>query len=305
MVASVSIAGAGISCLDQIVRAPQVNWGETGAVSEYFVQGGGLVATAMVACARLGACCELFSPLGDDFTGQEIAKELVSEKVHLRLPLTPGGKSPFSFIHIDEHSGERTIFHRSSVGLATDLKKVDFSVIATCGALLVDDIYPDMALAAAKAARAAGVPVVADLIPNEKNRELLQSVDVLIAPRHYAQQLGLTDNLDAALAAIHRLGPTTAVIPLGTAGWVFSDPTGTGRGAAFPVEVVDTNGAGDTFHGAFAFGLAQGWETARCAEFAAAAAALKCTRLGGRTGLPTLAQAIAFLKARSTQKWEL
>ncbi len=58
-----------------------------------------------------------------------------------------------------------------------------------------------------------------------------------------------------------------------------------------PPGVVDTTGAGDVFHGAFSFGLAQGWDPRRCARFASAVAALKCTRLGGRAGIPTCAQA--------------
>ena len=78
----------------------------------------------------------------------------------------------------------------------------------------------------------------------------------------------------------------------------FSAPSGRGSGKAFEVDVVDTTGAGDTFHGAFAFGVACGWQIAKCAEFASAVAAINCTKPGGRTGLPTLDQTSEFLKAR-------
>ena len=63
------------------------------------------------------------------------------------------------------------------------------------------------------------------------------------------------------------------------------------------VEVVDTTGCGDVFHGAFAFGLARGWDVARNARFASATAALKCRALGGRTGIPTYGEVVAFLQA--------
>jgi len=69
------------------------------------------------------------------------------------------------------------------------------------------------------------------------------------------------------------------------------------------VDVVDTTGAGDTFHGAFAYGVARGWDTERCGEFAAAVAAIKCTMPGGRTGLPTLQKALEFLRSRGRLDW--
>jgi sulfofructose kinase len=148
-----------------------------------------------------------------------------------------------------------------------------------------------------------GVPVVADLIPSETSAELLKMVDVLIAPRHFTSRVGCEDDLDAALDHIHELGPTTAVITLGSDGWVYSAPGERGRGAAFKVDVVDTTGAGDTFHGAFAYGLASHWDTRQCAEFASAVAAISCTAAGGRTGLPTMEQTVALLRTRNTTDW--
>lgn len=294
-----SIAGSGICCVDYIVVAPQVRWGDQSNVSRYLVQGGGLIGTALVACARLGARCELLTLLGDDEIGEQILSELEQEGIPSdHVMKVPGGESPFSFIHVDDKSGERTIFHRSGTGLQLQRNMLRLDDAARWDCLLVDDIYPELSLAAAQAAREHGVPVVADLIPSESSNELLQLVDVLIAPRHYARGIGCGDDLDAALDHIHSLGPTTAVITLGSDGWVFSDRVGRGRGEAFKVEVVDTTGAGDTFHGAFAYGLARRWDTRKCAEFASAVAAIKCTVAGGRTGLPSLGQVEEFLADR-------
>jgi sulfofructose kinase len=295
------IAGAGVCCMDYIVTAPQIVWGDTGHVSDFLIQGGGLVATALVACARLGAECALFSLLGDDSVGQQILEELNSEGVSTEGVLrSAGGESPFSFVHTDVESGERTIFYRPGRGLSRTLLECDLIFISECDALLVDDVYPELALAAATVARAHSIPVVGDMTPGPANEELLRYVDVLIAPRHFARSLGCEDHLDRALDAIHDLGPRTALITLGSDGWVYSDPTGRGRGSAFQVDVVDTTGAGDVFHGAFAYALARGWDTHRCAEFAAAVAALKCTQRGGRTGLPSLSQTVDFLRKRNT-----
>jgi sulfofructose kinase len=298
--AAVRIAGAGVSCQDYVFRAPRTQMGNTGRVTAFQAQGGGLVATALVACARLGAECDLFTLLGDDQVGYEIVAELQHEGVDTSGVLQiHGSDSPVSFIHVDDDTGERTIYHRPGSGLKWD-ESHSLERIAQSQALIVDDNYLDMAVAAAKMARSLGIPVVADLIPDQDNEALLRHVDILIAPRHYAREISCENDLGEALDAIHRLGPTTAVITLGADGWVYSDPTGRGSGSAFEVEVVDTTGAGDAFHGAFTYGVARGWSTPVCAEFASAVAGIKCAMPGGRTGLPTLSQTIEFLKARGS-----
>jgi len=290
------IAGAGICCLDHFVVAPSIPYGSGAHVTDYLAQGGGLVATAIAAAARLGADCGLFSLLGDDPTGDQIISELESEGVSTDgVVRFDGGRSPFSFIHVDDVTGERTIFHRDGAGLDWRPDLSDFSSIARADALLVDHSYPPLAIAAASVAREHGVPVVADVMLH-RSPELMKLVDVLIAPRHLAHMLGLENDLNAALDAIHDMGPGVAVITLGSDGWVYSDPSGKGRGEAFMVDVVDTTGAGDVFHGAFAYGMATGWDTRKSCEFAAAVAAIKCTKRGGRTGIPSLEEAMEFLR---------
>ncbi len=298
------IAGAGVCCLDYIFTAPQIPWGETAQVEENRVQGGGLVGTALVACARLGASCLLFSFLSHDEVGVQIASELAAEGIKLEgVAGIPDGKSPFSFIHVDSRSGERTIFHRAASGLERAALP-DLGRIKDCEVLLIDDYYPELALTAARTARQKGIPVVADLtMMPKKNLDLFREISVLIAPRSFAVQIGYGNDLPGALQAIHWLGPETAMITLGREGYIYSSPEGRGRGRAFRVEVVDTTGAGDAFHGAFAYGQARRWEIRRCAEFAAAVAAIKCTKPGGRTGLPTWPQTIHFLRRNGRLSW--
>jgi sulfofructose kinase len=298
------IAGAGVCCLDYIFSAPQIPWGETAQVEESRVQGGGLVGTALVACARLGASCRLFSFLSHDEVGVRIASELAAEGIKLEgVAGMPDGTSPFSFIHVHSRSGERTIFHRAASGLER-ASLPDLGRIQDCDVLLVDDYYPELALAASRMARQKGIPVVADLtMMPKKNLELFGEINVLIAPRSFAVQIGYADDLPGALQAIHWLGPETAMITLGREGYLYSSAEGRGRGKAFKVEVADTTGAGDAFHGAFAYGLARHWEIRRCSEFAAAVAAIKCTKPGGRTGLPALPQTIHFLRRNGRLDW--
>lgn len=301
---AIIVAGAGICCLDHIVTSPAVKWGDTAMVSDYQAQGGGLDATAMVACARLGASCRFYSLLGDDTVGDQIAAGMLEENVSTDgIVRVNGGCSPFSFIHVDEKTGERTIFHRPGSGLDRGIERLDLSGLLTAQALLVDDVYPSLSISAAKAARANSIPVVADMASGQANAEVLRHVDLLVAPKHFASERGLQDDLPKALDKIHELGPTTAVITLGSEGCIFSDKSGIGRCKPFAVDVVDTTGAGDAFHGAFTYGVARGWDTARCAEFASAVAAIKCTKPGGRSGLPSLPHTIEFLKQNGEMQW--
>jgi sulfofructose kinase len=299
------IGGAGVCCQDYIfVSSWPGGQGGTSWVKEVFFQGGGLVGTAVVTAARLGAPCRLWSMVGDDPPGEEILRELKEEKVDVTGVRTiKGGDSPMSMIHVDETSGERTIFHRRVKGLAWPVEK-DMQLIAKCGALLVDDYYMDLSLQAVRIAQEAGVPTVVDSIPSEKNADLLRQVDVLVAPQDFLRQIGCENDVSAGLKRIHALGPKTAVITLGRRGWVCSGPDGEGRGDAYSVNVVDTTGAGDVYHGAFAFALAQGWATERCCDFAAGVAAIKCTQRGGRTGIPSLKTVLTLLKERSVLNWE-
>ncbi len=299
-----SIAGAGVACLDYIFASRRPSWGGTAEVEDFLVQGGGLVGTALVACARLGARCRLYGFLSGDETGTRIAAELARDGISLDgVVALPDGSSPFSFIHVDTASGDRTIFHRPATGVEKAAVP-DLSGIANSQALLVDDYFPDLALAAAKTARAHGVPVIADaaVTPN-MNDEFIRNVSVLIAPVSVAGNLKNSRELESALEAFREIGPETVVFTLGPEGWVFSGPTGRGRGRAFAVRVRDTTGAGDAFHGAFAYAVARGWEAERCAEFAGAVAAIKCTHPGGRLGLPTLDQTIAFLEKNGRLDW--
>lgn len=293
------IVGAGIACIDHVAVSPQVHWGETSDVEEFATLGGGLTGTALVACARLGARARIASLLARDWTGERIAKGLREEGVETdALRWFETGESPFSFVHVDSASGERTIFHRRAQGLSWN--DAPFSGFEGAAAMVLDGYYPDLARAAVAWAKAHGVPTVADTLPTPENREWLSQVTVLIAPE---EALG-GDSEERALDAIHDFGPGTAVITRGARGWTASDAKGRYRGDAFAVPVIDTLGAGDVFHGAFAFALAREWETPRCAEFASAVAALKCTQRGGRAGIPSLDAALGFLRQHSQNNWE-
>ena len=245
----------------------------------------------------------MLSLLGDDQTGDMIIAGLREEGIDTSgVVRVAGGQSPLSFVHVDRKTGDRTIFHRSGSGLAGGVLP-DLAAIADCDALLIDNYYLELGMAAARTAHANSVPVVADVTTHFKAWRMLRCVDALIAPEKFTANLGLKGDVVGALKAIRALGPGTAILTRGAEGYVYSCPDSEGTGEAFKVDVVDTTGAGDAFHGGFAYGLARGWDTIRSAEFAAAVAAIKCSREGGRAGLPSLPRALEFLRERGSLDW--
>lgn len=108
------IVGLGVACIDYLFKAPDVRPGGQAALSDYAVEGGGLVATALVAAARLGAHTEVRTWVGDDDEGGIVLSGLNREGVDTNgVTVLPGAQTTVSFVHVTEATGERTIYHRS------------------------------------------------------------------------------------------------------------------------------------------------------------------------------------------------
>jgi sulfofructose kinase len=152
--------------------------------------------------------------------------------------------------------------------------------------------------AAFAVAREAGVPTLldADLGGDGFLQEFLCLADYAIFSGPALDGFGAGDDTQR-LARVLALGVKHAGVTRGADGYTWATSGGeTGHQPAFATEIVDTTGAGDAFHGAFAWALAGGHAAADCARIAAAVSALKCRRLGARSGLPTLEELTSFLK---------
>jgi len=297
------VIGIGCSYLDHLFVLPSLDRlsRESCGVLEIRTQGGGQIATAMVAVARLGAMAHLWSRIGDDATGSLIVEGLKKEGVDTsQVQVVPGGTSPTSFIAVDGETGERRIFWSGGANLEeAEAGNLDLSRIAEVGSLLVDSSWADVGLLALDVAQNTGTPSCADFGSiSERTVPLIERLDVLIVPEHCAQEFIGQDDHEAAAKGIQKLGPATVVVTLGPRGCLVRDRDETYHQGAFPVKAVDTTGAGDAFHGAYAYAMARGWNTRHSVIFASAAAALKCRKLGGRTGLPALGEVIDFLRER-------
>jgi sulfofructose kinase len=250
------------------------------------------MATAQAATiVRLGGKARLWASIGDDATGDRIVADLTEAGIDLSaLRRVAGATSGFSSIFVDR-AGERIIVphYDPAIRARPDLVP-DLSDVA---AISADVRWPDAAEIALHAARDVGVPGILDVeaAPEDVLDRLVPIATHLIASEPGA--FALTGEPDPA-KAVEILARSRAEFVAVTAGergvfWPGSHQP------AFEVEAVDTLAAGDVFHGAFAFGLTEGWEIADTIRFASAAAAIKCTRFGGRLGAPRRDEVEAFL----------
>jgi sulfofructose kinase len=266
-------------------------------IKEFATSGGGPVATALVTLARLGARVGYVGSVGDDEAGRDVAQAFDDAGVDIsRLRVDRGARSAVCMVLVQEDTGSRTILCYRGTRREVSLQDEDRPYVASARFLHLDGHHMEAALTASQWMEAAGGTVVLDANkPRERLGELLPHVDVLIANARFPQLYTGVDNPQRAAAALLAAGPRLVVTTLGPDGCYCRWPEGEAHEAGFQVPVVDTTGAGDAFHGAFIFGLLQGWPIPRTACFANAVAALNCAALGGRAGLPTLNQALIFL----------
>ena len=269
-------------------------------MSEFAKQGGGPVATALVALARLGAKTAFVGKVGDDESGNFMKDQLAEEGVDVTQVVTePDTSSPPAFIVVDKDTGSRTIFWSESNITPLKASEIDQEFIASARILHLDGLQMEAGLAAARWAKEAGMTVVLDGDTMRQGiEELVGLTDVLIASQNFATQFTGTGHQEAAINKMRSLGPEIVGITLGADGCMLLWESNLIRKPSYKVDVVDTTGAGDVFHGAFIYGLLQDWPLEKTAEFANAVAAMKCRKLGGRAGIPTLDEAMAFLKQK-------
>jgi len=289
------VVGIGIACLDHLIVVPEGSR-QGGRIANYRMEGGGLTATALVAAARLGAPTRLWTCLGDDDAGQALLHDLIREDIDTRgIRFVRGARSPVSVVHVESPSGERTIYHYRGDAFIKTGALPDFDGLEQAGALLVDSTWHEAALAGALRARDAGVPVIGDFDPR-KDPELAGVLDCLIVGTRVGGELAKGLGIEVALRRLHSFGPALVAITAGEKGcWYLVGDT-PHLCPAFKVDVVDTTGAGDALHGAFAFAIGQGWEIEKAIQLGCAVGALCCTALGGRAALPDLKTALSLLE---------
>lgn len=294
--AATRILCAGVSTLDQIFKVQNFPVpGEKTRSLDYTEISGGNAGNAAIAAARLGGAVLLSSPIGDDRVGDEIRRYLGKENVDCsHFVVLPGAMSSMSAIVVDA-TGERTIVSRRS-GLDDGRLKNADAVTGSVQAVLIDNRFPEFSLEVARAARRNKVPVLLDADnPTRLTEELFKASTHIIFSAHGLRESVHIKEPEAALQKVAAMTDAYVSVTSGSAGAWWLHHGDSGHDKAFKVETVDTLGAGDVYHGAFAIALGEGQGLAAARRFSAAAAALKCLRFGGIAGSPTRAEVEAFL----------
>lgn len=267
-------------------------------------QCGGLTGTALVAAARLGSRCGFAGALADDEMSAFVRETFRREGIDLaHLHPTARRKPIHATIIVDESARTRTIFFERDPSPYEVTDWPPASLIRASRVLFLDHEFSERGIRAARIAREAGIPVVADLERDEASGfdELCALVDHLIVGRAFAERLTGEADPSRSLSALWGRHRATVVVTCGEGGCWFADGANSGsprHQGAFPVDVVDTTGCGDVFHGAYASALARGLGPGDRVRFASAAAAIKATQPGGQLGIPTREEIERFLRGR-------
>ena len=288
---NVDLVGVGLNATDTLI--PVAHYPARGTKVEIrptTVLPGGQTATAVVACQQWGLRTRYVGKVGGDSAAALHAAEFSRLGVEAHLLTAPDCSSQQAFILIDD-SGERTVLWRRDNRLALLPEELQREWVVNARALHLDGHDTAAAAQAAAWARAAGVPVIADLDELYPGVEaLLPNVDYLITSRDIPGKLASTGDLQQSLPAVHkRFGCRLTAATLGTDGVLAWDDAQFHYAPAFCVDTVDTTGAGDLFHAGFIYALLQGWSLQKQIDFACAAAALNCTAVGARGGIAPLA----------------
>jgi sulfofructose kinase len=255
---------------------------------------GGNALNAAIGIVRLGGRASICGPMGDirETSNRYIFDELAHEGIDTRhIVHMPGLVTPISNILIDP-SGERTaVTFRDPELWKVRLPDAD-SLLADCSAVLVESRCAEFCTSLCAEARRRGIPVIVDVDRAMSLREglLTASSHLIFSSEALQATAGLTSDADALLK-IAKLTPSFLAGTRGAQGTLWLDEHGNlQQTPAFPVHTVDTLGAGDVFHGAFALAITEKQELRQALRFASAAAALKCTRFGGAFAAPQRAE---------------
>lgn len=286
----IDVLGIGLNATDTLLLVPEFPaYAGKVAFRREMLSPGGQVATAVVACARLGLRTKYIGTIGDDMRGQIQRESLSGTGVDTSgLIVRANCPNQTAYILIDERTGERTVLWQRADCLRLRPDEIQESEIANARLLHIDGYDVEASVVAASAARKHRVPVSIDVDTVYPGFDaVLRNVDYLVAGSGWpAKWTGEKDPFVALAQLQKEYSFTVAAMTLGDHGslalfegrWFYS--------AAFQVTCADTTGAGDAFHGAFCCAVVEGMPMDDALEFSNAAAALNCTAIGARGHIP-------------------
>ena len=298
------VVGCGLNSVDLISVVAEYPASNTKQRLQRFARlPGGQMATATAVCARLGLRARYIGTFGDDDLGVLSRRSLEDAGVDVSAAQTiAGATNQFAVVLVDARTGDRTVLWDRDPALTPDAASISRDAVTSGRMLIVDCHHTAASAQAAKYAREAGIPTVADV---EKVRpgiaDLLQNIDAIIVAQEFPAALTGFEEPGRALEAIARdFSAPLVCVTLGKDGSLARCRGREIRTSAFPVDCVDSTGAGDAFRGAFAAAclLHPLDDIEGVLSYANAVAALNCRALGGRGGLPTAAEVDQLMLAR-------
>ena len=293
--AKVDVVGLGLNATDTVMtvrKFPALGGKERVVASSK--QPGGQVATALVTCRRLGLKGRYIGKVGDDPAGRLQLASLRREGLDISdTKVMRGVPNQYGCIIVDQATGERTVLWDRDARLAIQPQELKPAAITSARLLHLDGCDVEAALVAARWARRARIPVMADLDTIYKKVEkLFPYLDYLIASTQFLPAVtGHADPFKVLQYMAREYRVRTPGMTLGRDGALVYHAGRFFYSPGFVVETVDTTGAGDVFHGAFAYALLRRWDISRALDFSNAMAALNCTALGARGGIKSQAEA--------------
>jgi sulfofructose kinase len=293
------VIGIGANSIDLVYLLPAFpqpeGWLSKMRIARQLTSCGGQTATALATCARFGLKAKYIGVVGTDENGDRVRRELPACGVDTRDLVTRDGRNQCAVILIDQRTGERGILWDRDESLRLSETDLGLDVISTTRLLHVDDVDQSLAIRAARVARGRGIPVTSDFDRmTEMTDELVMSVSSVILADGLHEQLTGEQDHERALRKLRRRHDGLLCVTVGHRGAVALDGDRFIVSPGFKVRAVDTTGSGDVFRGGFICGTLNAWDTERTLQFANAAAALACTRLGAIAGVPTLDEVLAF-----------
>lgn len=310
MESRLDVIGLGLAIVDVVLRVERMPvWEDPRGLLDFTLADGGPAGTACYVASTFGLRTAFVDTVGDDDLGEHRRRSLEQAGVDTsRLVPREGPEDHVVVVYVDASTGERVFsFRQGFLSRPVEVSELDRAYIESARILHLDGSHSAAALAAARWMKEAGGTVVLDAAATshkvlEPTRALVAETDVLICGSGFAPALtGEDDVWDAGRAALD-VGPSVVVQTEGARGSYTVATDAAFHTPAFEVDVVDTTGAGDTFHGAYLVGLAKGWDLERCASFSSAVAALHCTVLGNRKGIPSMAEVEALMAAQPAGK---
>lgn len=243
---------------------------------------GGPVTCAMYLCGKWNADTIICSRVGKDAFGQEIIQSLQKVGIDTSyIYVDSNCSTSISSILVDASSGKRTILN-----MPMDIQTpFDKDLPDSCDVLLFDGHEVDLSLKAFQKYKNAITVFDGDRY-KEETSYLIENVDYLICSKQFATEITGHELNDFTYSELTQINKNHVILTLGEKGCLFNGK----NYPSYPCSVVDTTGAGDTFHGAFVYGLDQKWSIEKIISYASMASSLCCEHVGGVLGVPSLSE---------------